>query len=523
MEYIPTYIRRKHGLEQVEYDIPELEEYLKDTYGITVYQEQVMLLSQSLAGFSKGKADSLRKAMGKKKLSDLQILKSDFLDGIREKGLEESKCEKIWTDWEAFASYAFNKSHSTCYAFVAYQTGYLKAHYPAEYMAAVLSNNSHNIDKISLMMQECRRLGIPVLGPCVNESKQQFSVNDKGEIRFGLCAVKGVGEGPAENIIEERSENGIFKSIFDFCARCNLRIVNKKTLESLVKGGAFDFDTQYHKQQYLELDANQNSGLDLAVKYGIRSQEVQNSNQASLFGENQGESLSEPALPPCEEMSILEECQLEKELLGIFISKHPMDTFKVEFQALTNTKLTELENLDELAKIKPSPIVAGIVVKMDHLVSKRGSGYAKFILQDYSGQFTFFAFGNSYDALRNILYPNNFILLKCKIERPRFPKEGGREFEINIAGGEKMDEAKEKYIKGLEMKLNTLAIQQAKVTELQAILDKHSGDSAVHIHVVHPEKKYQLDFVSEKKVQLSAELIDDLELSELDYSFITRF
>ncbi|HEY1047607.1 MAG TPA: DNA polymerase III subunit alpha, partial [Bacteroidia bacterium] len=226
MEYIPTYIKRKHGLEPVEYDIKELEEYLSDTYGITVYQEQVMLLSQSLAGFSKGKADSLRKAMGKKNLADLMKLKDDFMKGINEKGLDPVKCDKIWKDWEAFASYAFNKSHSTCYAFVAYQTGYLKAHYPAEYMAAVLSNNSSNIEKISLMMQECKRMGVPVLGPSVNESEQQFSVNSKGEIRFGLCAVKGVGEAPAINIIEERV-NGPYKNIFDLCARCNLRSVNK--------------------------------------------------------------------------------------------------------------------------------------------------------------------------------------------------------------------------------------------------------------------------------------------------------
>ena len=522
MEYIPTYIRRKHGLEPVIFDIPELEEYLSDTYGITVYQEQVMLLSQSLAGFSKGKADSLRKAMGKKNLADLMKLKDDFMKGIAEKGLDPVKCDKIWKDWEAFASYAFNKSHSTCYAFVAYQTGYLKAHYPAEYMAAVLSNNSSNIDKISLMMQECKRINVPVLGPSVNESELQFSVNSKGEIRFGLCAVKGVGEAPAMNIIEQRIQNGPYKNIFDLCSRCNLRSVNKKTLEALAKGGGFDFDTSYHKAQYLSETEN-GSGIEIALRYGARTQENNSSNQGSLFGESSVENFAEPQLPKVEEFSILEECNIEKEMVGIFINRHPMDTFKVEYHAITNTHLTELENINELAKSKPNIVVAGIVVKVDNLITKTGKNYSKFILQDYSGQYTFFAFGKVFDALRLILYQNHFIVLRCKVEPPRWQKEGGREWELNIQSGEKMEEVKEKYIKGLNMNFDIKNINTGILEELEDIFKKFSGDMPVNFTISDRDKRHQFELMSsEKKINICPELLDELTRSSIEYQLILR-
>lgn len=521
MEYIPTYIKRKHGTEPVEYDIKELEEYLSDTYGITVYQEQVMLLSQSLAGFSKGKADSLRKAMGKKNLADLMKLKDDFMKGINEKGLDPVKCDKIWKDWEAFASYAFNKSHSTCYAFVAYQTGYLKAHYPAEYMAAVLSNNSSNIEKISLMMQECKRMGVPVLGPSVNESEQQFSVNSKGEIRFGLCAVKGVGEAPAINIIEERA-NGPYKNIFDLCARCNLRSVNKKTLEALVKGGGFDFDKSYHKAQYL-LETDNGSGIELALRYGARTQESNSSNQASLFGESSVENYTEPVLPKVEEYSILEECNMEKEMVGIFINRHPMDTFKVEYHAITNASLLELENINELVKVKPNLVVAGIVVKVDNLMTKTGKNYSKFILQDYSGQYTFFAFGKTFDLLRLILYQNHFIVLRCRIERPQWQKEGGREWDLNILSGEKMEDVKDRYIKGISMNFDVKELSNGILENLEAIFNQFEGNSPVNITMIDKAKRHQFElYSSEKKVNVCSELLDELRRNDIDYQIMLK-
>ena len=522
MEYIPMYIKRKHGIEPVVYDIPELEEYLKDTYGITVYQEQVMLLSQSLGGFSKGKADSLRKAMGKKNLADLMKLKDDFMKGITEKNLDAAKCDKVWKDWEAFASYAFNKSHSTCYAFVAYQTGYLKAHYPAEYMAAVLSNNSSNIDKISIMMQECKRIGVRVLGPSVNESDMQFSVNSKGEIRFGLCAVKGVGEAPATNLIEEREKNGPFKNIFDVSSRCNLRAVNKKTLEALVKGGGFDFDTHYHKAQYLAETEN-GTGIEIALRYGARTQENNLSNQGSLFGVGSKETFSEPQLPKVEEYSILEECQMEKEMVGIFINRHPMDTFKVEYTAITNAMLTELEHIDELVKIKPNLTLAGIVVKVDNLITKTGKNYAKFTLQDYSGQHTFFAFGKVFDMLRLILYPNHFIVLRCKVEKPQWPKEGGREWELNIISGEKMEDVKERYIRGIGLQMEVQNISQTILYDLETIFKQFSGTMPVNITVTDKVKKHQFElFSSDKKVDICPELLDELKRSDINYQILLK-
>jgi DNA polymerase-3 subunit alpha len=522
MEYIPTYIKRKHGLEPVSYDIPELEEYLADTYGITVYQEQVMLLSQSLAGFSKGKADSLRKAMGKKNLADLMKLKDEFMSGIADKGLDAAKCEKVWKDWEAFASYAFNKSHSTCYAFVAYQTGYLKAHYPAEYMAAVLSNNSNNIEKISLMMQECNRMGTPVLGPSVNESDMLFSVNGKGQIRFGLCAVKGVGEAPAINLIEERELKGPFKNIFDLCARCNLRNVNRRTLEALVKGGGFDFDPNYHKAQYLAEGEN-GSGIEIALRYGARTQENSLSNQGSLFGESSKETFAEPSLPKAESYSILEECQMEKEMVGIFINRHPMDTFKVEFDALTNTKLTELEDIVELVKTKPNPVVAGIVSRVDNLVTKTGKNYSKFTLQDYSGSFTFFAFGSAFDALRLILYPNQFIVLKCKIEKPRWQKEGGRPFELNIASGEKMEDVKDRYIKGLGVNMQLENLSKTLLEDLENIFKKFEGEMPINFTVSNRSKNHKFElYSSERKVDVCPELLEELRRSDIDYQVILK-
>ncbi len=522
MEYIPLYIKRKHGIEEIEYDIPELEDYLGDTYGITVYQEQVMLLSQSLAGFSKGKADSLRKAMGKKNLADLMKLKDDFMKGIKEKGLDPVKCEKIWKDWEAFAAYAFNKSHSTCYAFVAYQTGYLKAHYPAEYMAAVLTNNSNNIDKISIMMQECQRMNVPVLGPDVNESELQFSVNSRGEIRFGLCAVKGVGEAPAQNIIEERKLRGPYRNIFDLTSRCNLRNVNKKTLEALVKGGAFDFDKSFHKAQYLAENEN-GSGIEIAIRYGARTQENNSSNQVSMFGESAKENFAEPQMPKVEPYSILEECNMEKEMVGIFINRHPMDTFRMEYNAITNCTLAELENIEELARNKPLPVVAGIVVKVDNLITKNGKNYSKFVLQDYSGQSTFFAFGGTFDALRLILYPNHFIVLRCKVERPKWPKEGGREWELNIQTGEKMEDVKERYIKGLGLQMDMKGLNPHIIDELELLFKKFEGSLPVNITMTDREKKHQVELVSaDRKVNICQELLDELKRSEIEFQVILR-
>src|SRR5690606_2153246 len=328
MEYIPSFIRRKHGIEPITYDLEACEEYLKETYGITVYQEQVMLLSQKLAGFSKGDADGLRQGMGKKQKAGLDKMKPKFINQAAERGHDPKILEKIWTDWEAFASYAFNKSHSTCYAWVAYQTAYLKAHYPAEYMAAVLSNNMNDIKTVTFFMEECRRMGLQVLGPDVNESYYKFTVNEQGAIRFGMGAVKGVGAGAVDTIVQTREKDGKYKSVFDLAKRIDLRAANKKAFESLAYAGGFDSFTNTHRAQYFHTEGDNSTGLETAVKYGQRIKENESSAQASLFGGSAATELPEPVLAPCPPWGLIEKLKYEKDVIGIYLTSHPLDNYK---------------------------------------------------------------------------------------------------------------------------------------------------------------------------------------------------
>jgi DNA polymerase-3 subunit alpha len=371
IEYIPNFIARKHGRETIAYDLPEMEEYLADTYGITVYQEQVMLLSQKLAGFSKGDADVLRKAMGKKDKATLDKMKSKFMDGATAKGLKADKLEKVWTDWEKFAQYAFNKSHSTCYAFVAYQTAYLKAHYPGEYMASVLTHNLSNIDKITFFMDECKRIGVPVLGPDVNESGYQFAVNKAGQIRFGMGAVKGVGENAVHSIVEERTANGPFKSIFDLVRRINLRAANKKTFESLAYAGGFD-SLNIHRATYFFTETNESGNfLEKTIRYGNSHQEGANSSQVSLFGESSDAEMPEPKIPICEAWSNLEQLKYEKEVVGFFISGHPLDTYKLEIDNFCIHSVSDTKKIEE--NKNKDLVFGGIVTGVHHGVTKTGN------------------------------------------------------------------------------------------------------------------------------------------------------
>ena len=332
MEYIPSFINRKHGKEDIQYDLPAMEEYLAETYGITVYQEQVMLLSQKLANFTKGEADVLRKAMGKKQAAVLAKMKPKFINQARENGHESEKLEKIWKDWEAFASYAFNKSHSTCYAWIAYQTAYLKAHYPAEYMASVLSNNMNDIKSVSFFMEECKSMGLEVLGPDINESYLKFSVNKQGAVRFGMGAIKGVGSSAVKAIIKERKENGHFTSIFDVTKRIDLRAANKKAFDGLILAGGFDSFSSTHRAQYFAEDEKGQTFIEKAIRYGSKYQENLNSAQVSLFGEASDIQFPEPDIPNCEAWGNMEELAKEKEVVGIYISAHPLDDFTNELK-----------------------------------------------------------------------------------------------------------------------------------------------------------------------------------------------
>ena len=345
MEYIPSFIDRKHGREEIEYDLPEMEEYLKETYGITVYQEQVMLLSQKLAGFTKGEADMLRKAMGKKIFSLLEKLKPKFIEGGKKNMHPESILEKIWKDWEAFAAYAFNKSHSTCYALIAYHTAYLKAHYPAEYMASVLSNNMNDIKQVSFFMEECKRSGIEVLGPDINESYYKFAVNKNGAIRFGMGAIKGVGAGAVKAIVDERKENGNYRSIFEVTKRVDLRTANKKAFDGLVLAGAFDSFKDTIRAQYFAQDEKGQTFIEKAIRFGHKYQESKNSAQVSLFGEASAVQFEEPLIPPCDPWNVMEKLSKEKEMTGIYISGHPLDDFKTEIKYFCNAQVEILQKL----------------------------------------------------------------------------------------------------------------------------------------------------------------------------------
>ena len=410
LEYIPSFVNRKNGKEDITYDIPAMEETLKETYGITVYQEQVMQLSQKLANFSKGDADLLRKAMGKKIFDLLSKLKPKFLDGGESNGFEREILEKIWKDWEAFASYAFNKSHSTCYALIAYQTAYLKSHYPAEYMAAVLSNNMNDIKQVSFFMEECKRMSIKVLGPDVNESFYKFTVNDNNAIRFGMGAVKGVGSGAVKTIIEGRQEKK-YKSIFDLTKTIDLRSANKKAFDSLVYAGGFDSFEGVNRAQYLQDNGDGITFVEKALKFGAKFQENKNSAQVSLFENSDEIQLQEPQVPPCEPWPTLEELKLEKEVVGIYISGHPLDDFQTPLKHFCNAPLEVLKDLNQL--LNKELRIGGIIGEVEHRISKNGKGWASFSVEDYTDSYEFRIFGEEYLKFKHFLFENNFVYMSA--------------------------------------------------------------------------------------------------------------
>jgi DNA polymerase-3 subunit alpha len=399
MAYIPEYIDRKHGKKQVSYDLQDMEEHLKETYGITVYQEQVMLLSQKLAGFSKGDADILRKAMGKKQIAILDKMKVQFVEGAVAKGHPKDKLEKIWTDWEAFAQYAFNKSHSTCYAFVAYQTAYLKAHYPSEYMAAVL-NHAGSIDKITFFMEECKRMGLKVLGPDINESQHGFAVNAKGEIRFGFSGLKGVGESAIASIIEERDKHGAYASVFDLAKRLNQRAVNRKTLESMVYSGAFDCFKDITRAQYFYAAPGDLQGLDKILKFGNVFQFQSASASNTLFGDLQMPDIVPPKLTVCAPWPLAEQLDFEKQVTGMYMSGHPLDNFTFEMRYYNISSLVEFNEFKAAINTQANPgklfRLAGLVVDAQQRLTKTGKNYAVLAIEDYTGKTEFMLWSEDY-------------------------------------------------------------------------------------------------------------------------------
>ena len=521
MEYIPSFVRRKHGEEEIEYDLPAMEEYLKETYGITVYQEQVMLLSQKLANFTKGEADVLRKAMGKKQKAVLDKMKPKFIKQAGENGHPADKLEKIWTDWEAFAAYAFNKSHSTCYAWIAYQTAYLKAHYPAEYLAAVLSNNMRDIKQVTFFMEEAKRMGLEVLGPDVNESFRKFTVNDNGAIRFGMGAIKGVGTGAVATIVEHRQESK-YKSVFDFARRVDLRAANKKAFESLALAGGFDGFLGTHRAQYFHHEGDGITFLEKAVKYGARYQENENSSQVSLFGDASEVQIPEPVVPPCEEWGTMEKLRREKEVVGVYISGHPLDDFKTEMESFCNANVTSFNTLEQY--VNRELTFGGVISDVQHRISKNGKGWAAFTVEDFNDSFEFRMFGEEYLKFRHFLIPNSFIHAKVFVKDGWTNKETGKKGDprTQFNSVQLLQDVMDAYAKKLTINIDINEIAEARIQEIKDILDSHKGDGKLHFQVFDPqsEKGEQL-YVKmpsrKQKVKISQELLDTLEENKVHY------
>jgi DNA polymerase III subunit alpha len=484
MAYIPAFIDRKQGREPIQYDLPVMEEYLKDTYGITVYQEQVMLLAQKIAGFSKGDADVLRKAMGKKQKSILDKMKSQFIAGATSKGYAAHTLEKIWTDWEAFAQYAFNKSHSTCYAYVAYQTAYLKSHYPSEYMAAVL-NHQGNIEKITFFMEECKRMGLKVLGPDVNESKQGFAVNSRGEIRVGLGGLKGVGEAAVVSIIEEREKNGPFISIFDMVKRINQRTVNKKTLESLAFAGAFDCFPQLHRAQYFYIaPGDTTTGLEKIIRFGnvVQAQNVQQSN--TLFGgSSAGYEVQTPKILNCEPWSLTELLDHEKEVTGMFMSGHPLDHFKFEIGHYGILNLAEFNEVKDAVSLQANPgrpyRLAGLVIEAQHRVTKTGKQFGSFTIEDYSGKSEFILWSEDYARFSNYLEKGKNVFMTGYF-RTRYNKT---EYEFKVDRMLLLESIKPLLTKQLVIDLDARHLNENMVRFLEKNIKKHPGKAGLKFNV----------------------------------------
>ena len=446
MSYIPQFINRKHGVEPIEYDIPCMEKYLKETYGITVYQEQVMLLSRQLANFTRGQSDTLRKAMGKKQIDKMEKLEALFYEGGEKNGHDKKVLHKIWEDWKKFAEYAFNKSHATCYSWVAYQTAYLKANYPSEYMAAVLSSNLNDVDKLSRYMDECRAMGIEVLGPHINESYKSFSATKDGRIRFGLAGIKGVGVGCVDSILEQREKDGPFKDIFDFVQRIDQRACNRKALESMALAGAFDDFKEIKREDFFEVNARNESFSEILMRFGSRYQASVQEMQNSLFGAIGGVEVATPAIPNAEPWSQLERLNRERELVGMYLSAHPLDPYYMEVTYGCNTPLAEVK--DRSDQLDKELTLGGLVVDFQTRMGKKGEfGIMK--IEDYTGSFEFMLFGNKFVDYRNYGVPGYAIVV-----RGAYEKGYGDNIRFNVRSIDLLNNLKGKMVRNLVISLN---------------------------------------------------------------------
>ncbi|MBK8787376.1 MAG: DNA polymerase III subunit alpha [Chitinophagaceae bacterium] len=522
MAYIPEYVDRKHGKKQVVYDLADMEEFLKETYGITVYQEQVMLLSQKLAGFSKGDADVLRKAMGKKQKAVLDKMKVQFVEGATAKGHDKNILEKVWTDWEAFAQYAFNKSHSTCYAFVAYQTAYLKAHYPSEYMAAVL-NHAGSIDKITFFMEECKRMGLKVLGPDINESQNGFAVNAKGEIRFGFSGLKGVGENAIQHIIEERNKHGHYTSIYDLAKRVNHRNANKKSLESLIYSGAFDCFKDITRAQYFFQAPGDIQGLEKVLKFGSVYQ-AQNANATNtLFGDMQMPDIVPPKLPVCEPWPLAVQLDYEKEVTGMFMSGHPLDNYKFEMRHYNITPLADYVEFKMAVNTHPNPAksfrLAGLVVDAQHRLTKKGKNFAVLSVEDYSGKAEFMLWSEDYVKYTNYLDKGLIVMIEGAF-RQRYD---GQSYDFSINKLHLLDTVKSTLTKQVVIDVEPQFINEEMVDFIDTNIKSNPGKTSIKFNVIDSRNKFKVGmYTLEKSVTMNDDLAFYLnENKDIEVSVVT--
>ncbi len=503
MDYIPDFIDRKHGRKPIEYDIPIMEKYLKDTYGITVYQEQVMLLSRLLADFTRGESDALRKAMGKKLRDKLDQMKPKFITGGQKNGHDPKVLEKIWTDWEKFASYAFNKSHATCYSWVAYQTAYLKANYPSQYMAATMSRNISNITEITKLMDECKAMGIQTLGPDINESILKFGVNAKGDIRFGLGAIKGVGENAVDAILDERKKNGPYQSIFDFVQRVNLSVCNRKNLENLALAGAFDCFANIKREQYFAANSRGEVFLDSLLKYGglYQTDRVEASN--SLFGGFDAIEVATPEIPVADSWSDLERLNKERELVGIYLSAHPLDEFSIILENVCNTHMKELEDLSKLANQEVT--LGGIVTSVREGTSKKGHPFCIARMEDYSGSAELPLFGQDYMDWTRYMKVGCFLFVHAKVQPKQWKKE---EFELKINKIELLPDVKDEKIERITITANLDDLNDAMINELSSLINGRPGNAELCFLVKDSKDSIQVNMVSKTmKISVQKDLI----------------
>ena len=528
MDYIPDFVERKQGRQPIVYDLPEMEETLQDTYGITVYQEQVMLLSRKLADFTRGQADTLRKAMGKKLKDVLDSLKGLFIEGGTKNGHPQDVLEKIWADWEKFAAYAFNKSHATCYAWVSYQTGWLKAHYPAEFQAANLTKNLSNMDEIKKIMDDCKKSGIKVLNPDINESDSKFTVNHNGEIRFGLGGIKGFGDNIVRAILADREENGAYADIYDFVERMS-GTVNRKAFESLLHSGAFDsFGIQ--RKQFMTPGKNGDLFIDTLLRYGELYKKDTMESSISLFGEAEELKPERPEIPPMTgEEDVLEKLKYEKELVGMYLSSHPLDRYQFELEHFTSCPVSEINALvaecEEKKDKRKNQRIAGFITSRQELTNKSGKPWSKTVIEDYGGSYELALFGKDHESFMSHLQVNNAVMIEGDIEEKYYIKPEEREqgktspYAFRVKKVMLLGNVTDTYLKGFAINISTTMLSPEFREKLVKLLKAHKGNTPLTMFLTDPEKGWKIEFLSRKfTVAVTAPLLEELDKMQIKYN-----